>query len=217
MVPIPTKFTLMNNPCFSLRSSLVALTALAVVATADLRADHVGLSIGVPFPNGYFELDVGRDHYYVHRGVFYRRGPSGLVVVSAPRGAIVRELPPHYVRIYAGDVVYFRYGDVYYRQVPQGYVVVEPPTVQMPPPMPAEQSQSVWVGPTEFVFKDGQFFRKTPEGLVWTEAPLGAVTKVLPIDATSIWHQDIEYFECEGVFFRKTPEGYRVVTAPWKK
>jgi hypothetical protein len=153
----------------------------------------------------------------VHRGVFYRRGPSGRVVVSAPRGAIVRELPPHYVRIYAGDVVYFRYGDVYYRQVPQGYVVVEPPTVQMPPPMPAEQSQSVWVGPTEFVFKDGQFFRKTPEGLVWTEAPLGAVTKVLPIDATSIWHQDIEYFECEGVFFRKTPEGYRVVTAPWKK
>jgi hypothetical protein len=98
-------------------------------------------------------------------------------------------------------------------------MVVDAPTaVNMPPPPPpAVEYQSVWVGPTEYLFKDGQFFRKTPEGLVWMEAPLGAVTNTLPSDATSIWYQENEYFECDNVYFRKTPEGYKVVPAPFPK
>ena len=40
-------------------------------------------------------------------------------------------------------------------------------------------------------------------------APVGAVTRTLPVDATSVWFQEVEYFECDNVYFRKTPEGYK--------
>jgi Family of unknown function (DUF6515) len=210
----------MKTPGTFLSMLLASMVGVTAIPTANLRADpriSVGVSIGVPLPHGYLDVVVGREHYYSYRGTFYRRGPHGFVVVRAPRGAIVRELPPHCARVHVGRVVYYRYGDVYYQSVPQGYVVVDAPTaVRMPPP-PANEYQSVWVGSTEFLFKDGQFFQKTPDGLVWTAAPLGAVTPALPADATSVWYQDIEYFECDNVYFRKTPEGYKVVPEPWKQ
>ena len=200
---------------------LASVVGAGVAAPATLRADphlNVGVSVGVPLPHGYLDVVVGHEHYYSYRGVFYHRGPHGFVVVRAPRGAVVRELPPRCARIYVGRVVYYRFGDVFYQEVPGGYVVVDAPTaVRVPPPPPAPEYQSVWVGNTEYLFKDGQFFLKTPEGMVWTQAPLGAVTAVLPADATSVWYEDNEYFECGDVYFRKTPEGYRVVAAPWKK
>lgn len=206
----------------SLRTLLLAVAGAAAVPAVPLRADsrvNVGVSLGIPLPHGYLDVMVGREHYYTHRGVFYRRGPHGLMVVRAPRGAIVRALPPHCARIHVGNVAYYRYADVYYRAVPQGYAVVEAPAVvKAPPPTPAAvEYQSVWVGQTEYLFKDGQFFRKTPEGLVWTEAPLGAVTPTLPADATTVWYQDVEYIECDNVYFRKTPEGYKVVPSPFPK
>jgi hypothetical protein len=80
-----------------------------------------------------------------------------------------------------------------------------------------EDYQSIWLNNTEYLFKDGQFFRKTPDGLIWTEAPLGALTKTLPADATSIWYEGTEYFETDNVYFRKTADGFKVVTAPWKR
>ncbi len=200
--------------------SLATMVGAALLTGPALRADShvdIGLSVGVPLPHGYADVVVGRDHFYTHRGVFYRRGPHGFVVVRAPRGAIIRVLPPHCARVYVNSVVYYRFGDVYYQAVPQGYVVVDPPTaVALPPPPPAPEYQSVWVGNTEYLFKDGQFFRRTQDGVVWTEAPLGAVTPTLPADATSVWYQDNEYFECDDVSFRKTPEGYKVVPKPWK-
>jgi hypothetical protein len=117
-----------------------------------------------------------------------------------------------------GSTLYYRYGDVYYQPVPDGYVVVDaPPAQSVPPPRPAEDYQSVWVGNQEYLFKDGQFFSKTPDGMVWVAAPLGAVTRDLPSDARSVWYQNVEYFESDEVYFRKTPSGYEVVTAPWKK
>jgi hypothetical protein len=206
----------------SIRIFLLVMAGAAALATTELRANprnKVGVSVGIPLPHGYVEVAVGRQRYYTHRGVFYRRGPHGLMVVRAPRGAILRELPPHCARIYVGNVLFFRYGDVYYQPVRAGYVVVDAPVaVNVPPPPPsAIEYQSVWVGDMECLFKDGQFFRKTPEGLVWMEAPLGAITTTLPPDATSIWYQDNEYFECDDVYFHRTPEGYKVVPAPFNK
>lgn len=213
---------------------LVWGVAVALAGVTAAQADtHASVSIGVGLPHGYAQVRVGKDRYYTHRGTFYRPGPhGGYVVVRAPRGAVLRELPPRYVRIYVGSTVYYRYGDVYYQPVAGGYVVVDPPAmvVTAPPPPPptaptpapavtvpaAEEYQPVWVGQTEFLFRDGQFFRRTPDGLVWVEAPLGALTKTLPADARSVWYQDNEYFECDNVFFRKTPDGYKVVAAPWK-
>ncbi|HVU17558.1 MAG TPA: DUF6515 family protein [Candidatus Didemnitutus sp.] len=213
------------------RLFLLAAVGLGTLTTVSLtRADarvDVGLSVGVPLPHGYAEVNVGRDHYYYHRGVFYRPGAHGYYVVHAPRGAIIRDLPPYYSRVYFGGSVYYRYGDVYYQSVPGGYVVVDAPTTTVvtsaPPPPPSapapakEDYQSVWMGDTEFLFKDGQFFKRTPDGVVWAPAPLGAITKSLPNDARSVWYQDIEYYEFDEVYFRKTPDGYKVVDAPWKK
>ena len=139
-------------------------------------------------------------------------------------------MPPRYSRVYFGSSLFYRYDIVYYQSCSDGYVVVEPPTttvVHVPaavlataaPAAPAKDDdyQSAWVGDVEYQFKDGQFFKRTAEGLVWAEAPLGAVTKTLPGDARSVWYEDIEYFECDDVYFRKTPDGFKVIEVPWKK
>jgi len=204
--------------------SLLHITAFAaavsLTAAVDARADshvRVGVNVGIPLPSGYLEVRVGHERYYTHRGVFYRSTPHGYIVCPAPRGAVLRGLPAYCTRVYVGDVVYYRYGDVYYQPYEHGYIVVDAPKVVVPPTVANEEYQSVWVGENEFLFRDGQFFRRTAEGMVWTPAPMGAVTKVLPRDAQSVWHQEVEYFDCDGVLFKKTPEGYRVVEAPWKK
>lgn len=212
--------TLVSSHRFTPAALVMAtLAAGAFFVTPQARAElHVGVSLGVELPRGYSEVRVGRDRYYTQRGVFYQRGPRGYVVVRAPRGAILRTLPPHYTRIYVGSAVYYRYGEVYYQPVRDGYVVVDAPVAQpMPPPRPVEEYQSVWVGKQEYLFKDGQFFMKTPDGMVWTPAPLGAVTGELPSDARSVWYQNEEYFESDEVYFHKTPAGYEVAAAPWKK
>ena len=209
---LPSKFT----PTSVLLLTL-AVSALSAVpaAQADVR---MGVSVGVELPRGYSEVRVGRDRYYTQRGVFYQRGPRGYVVVRAPRGAVIRSLPPHYTRIYVGSTVYYRYGDVYYQPARDGYVVVDAPAAQpLPPARPVEDYQSVWVGKQEYLFKDGQFFMKTPDGMVWTPAPMGAITRDLPSDARSVWYQNEEFFESDEVYFHKTPAGYEVVAAPWKK
>lgn len=212
---------------FGIAGAVAAATSAQAGPSAQVR-------VGIGLPHGFAEVRVGKDRYYERRGMFYRPGPrGGYVVVRAPRGAILRALPPRYVRIYVGGTAYYRYGGVYYRPVSDGYVVVDSPVTTVvtttapgvpapttPAPAvnatPADEYQSVWVGPNEYLFHDGQFFRKTPDGLVWMEAPLGAVTQTLPADARSVWYQDIEYFECDNVFFRKTPDGYKVVETPWK-
>jgi hypothetical protein len=215
----------MNSPLSSRFLGLLAVGAAALafpaVALAGTHVD-VGVSIGTPLPHGYSRVYVGRDPYYYHRGVFYRPGRHGYYVVHAPRGAIIRSLPPHYSRVYIGSSVFYRYGDVYYRDYPGGYVVVDAPervvtttTTSVVPSRREDDRQTIWVGEDEYEFNDGQFFKKTADGLVWAPAPMGAITKSLPADARSVWHEEIEYFECEDVYFRKTPEGYKVVEAPW--
>jgi len=200
---------------------LVALGAATLAAPAVVRADtHVGVGIGIPLPNGYAEVHVGSERYYYHRGVYYRPGPHGYYVVPAPHGAYVRALPPYYTRVYVGGAYYYCYGNVYYQTYRDGYIVVNPPaTVVAATPAPAKvepQAQSVWVGDVEYTVKDGQFFRKNADGLVWTPAPLGAITTSLPAEAKSVWYQENEYFESDNVYFKKTPDGYRVIEAPWK-
>lgn len=220
----------MSIPRFLVTRLAVLGFGVASLAVPAAHADthvSVGVGIGVPLPNGYAEVNVGRDRYYYHRGTFYRPGPHGYYVVRPPRGAIIRDLPPRYTRVYYGGTIYYRYDDVYYRPAPGGYVVVEPPStvvVTQAPSAPVattvpkdDDYQSVWVGEVEYKFHDGQFFKRTPDGLIWVEAPAGAVTKNLPPDAQSVWYQDVEYFECNDIYFRKTPDGYKVVDAPWKK
>jgi hypothetical protein len=197
--------------------AIVACSAGTGVAQA--RSDvHVGFSIGTRLPHGYVRVNVGHDPYYYYRGTYYHRGPRGYVVVRAPRGAHIRDLPYGYVRVVVGNQVYYRYDDVYYRPWHDEFIVVDPPTEVVhvaPPPSEVSSYLSVWDGDTEYLFKDGQFFRKGPDGLVWKEPPYGAVSKDLPSNAVSVWYKDDEYFTSGGAYFKHVERGFRVVPAPW--
>ena len=81
----------------------------------------------VSLPAKHRRIVVGRQKYFFHHGVFYRKGPGGYVVVRAPMGAIVARIPVGFLTFVVGDMTYFYYGGIYYRQVPSGYVAVESP------------------------------------------------------------------------------------------
>lgn len=201
-------------------AAAAALSFGAANASADVR-----VGVQVTLPRDHVQVRVGRDAYEYHRGIFYRPSRGGYVVVRAPRGAVIHTLPFGYARVIVSGRVYYRYADVYYQEAPSGYVVIDPPppvtvvntpAVSTPPPAPQPPAyQSIWLGDREYLFRDGQFFVKTSEGLVWQPAPVGAVTKTLPADATPVWYQEVEFFDSDGTIFRKTPEGYKVVPAPW--
>lgn len=87
-------------------------------------------------PPGHGPFRVGREEYFHHRGVYYRHGPRGFVVVGAPIGAVIVGLPIGFTTVIAAGTPYYYYSGVYYRQVPAGYVVVEPPPQVVIAPAP---------------------------------------------------------------------------------
>ncbi len=197
--------------------STVAISTAEAAPKVEARG-----TIGLRLPNGAISISVGNKNYRYHRGTYYVKGRNGYVVTRAPRGAVLRELPRGYSRVILSGRVYYRFGGVYYRKEPRGYVVVDAPveareTVVVESSRPDVQAgyHSVWVGDQELLFRGGQFFRKTSEGLVWVVAPIGAITSELPEDVVSVWYEEIEYYDSDGVIFRKTPEGYKVVEQPW--
>lgn len=94
-----------------------------VISPRIARHGHVVRKL----PRGYRRAWHHRKPYFYNRGVFYRRGPSGFIVVSAPRGAIAVSLPVGYQRLWIDGTVYYAYGGTFYRRVPSGYIVTEPP------------------------------------------------------------------------------------------
>jgi hypothetical protein len=72
---------------------------------------------------------VGRNEYFYSRGLFYRPGPRGYMVMRGPIGARVRVLPPGFVSLSIGGSPFFFYYGTYYRMDPvrRDYVVVNPP------------------------------------------------------------------------------------------
>jgi len=192
-----------------------------------------------PAPKNYTQVRYNNTNYYTHRGVYYQSTPKGYVVVRPPVGIRVTSLPLGFARVILNGLLYYRYNDIYYQAVTGGgYVVVNTPpgvvvAAQQPPvvvvqqqqpnvvvaPAPAAVNSSyqpIMVGNVQYMFRDGQFFQQVSDGsLVWTAAPVGALTPSLPADATSVWYQNTEYLDCDGVYFLKTPYGYQVVNPPW--
>ena len=187
------------------------------------RGPVIGAYVGVQAPSGSIAIQVGNFSFRYNNGVYYKHTKHGYVVTKAPRGAIIHSLPPGHKRIVHNGYVYYTYNNVYYRQAPNGYIVAEPPVVVQQAPAvvaastsaPISAECSVWLGEQELLLRNGQFFRNTPEGLVWVDLPVGALSEALPDHASTIWFKDIEYFDVDGVLFRKTPDGYKVVSAPW--
>jgi len=96
-------------------------------------------------PAGSRTVRAGKSRYYHYHGVFYRRGPSGFLVVNAPAGAIVLSIPVGSRSFLVGGITYYLYDGTYYRRAPSGYIVVAPPpeTVvvrEIAPVVPSKES-----------------------------------------------------------------------------
>ena len=100
--------------------------------------------------------------YYYHRGIFYRPGPWGYMVVGAPIGARVRRLPPAYIKVRVGPVVYFyHYGAFYKRHRRKGrYVVVRAPIGAVVPVLP-EGYRTIYVRGETYYFVNGVYYHPT--------------------------------------------------------
>jgi hypothetical protein len=106
---------------------------------------HYG-KVVVTAPVGYRTIWAGGVEYLYHGGAYYRKRPSGFVVVRAPIGAIIATLPIGFITFAVGSSAYYYYGGVYYQRIPSGYVVVEAPpeaVVVEEPPVVVSGSVSV--------------------------------------------------------------------------
>ncbi len=209
---------------------LLACSPLAVITVPDAHAKssiEIGAVIGMKLPKGAISLKVGKQNYHSHKGVFYRKTSDGYRVVKAPKGGFVRRLPFGYKRVVVRGKTYYNYNDAFYIKVSKGFRVVEAPTevtVVTRPSEPAPQSgedlspepYTVWLNDRELLLKDGQFFRDSPQGLIWVEMPVGATSRQLPNKTNSIWYNEIEFYESQGIYFQRTPNGYKLILPPWE-
>ncbi|WP_237059257.1 DUF6515 family protein [Microbulbifer sediminum] len=104
------------------------------------RGPRISLGLAFPvLPHGFINLRVGDRPFFYHGGHFYRHGPAGYVVVSAPLGAAVASLPGSAVRVEIGGAIFYQYADAYYQWHParHAYVVVPPPVGAAAPLAPA--------------------------------------------------------------------------------
>ena len=69
----------------------------------------------------------------------------------------------------------------------------------------------------EYLIDEGDLFKITSNGLVWSEVRIGAVASSLPTHASSVWYNEVEYFEAGGLYFQRVPEGYRIILPPWEQ
>lgn len=81
-------------------------------------------------PRNAFRLVIGPDIYFYWEGMFLRPHSGAYVVVGAPIGARVHNLPAGYVSFFIGPRRYFYVNATYYlwRPVEREYIVVEKPT-----------------------------------------------------------------------------------------
>jgi hypothetical protein len=78
-------------------------------------------------PWGYTTLRVADMLYYYLNGTYYQETPSGYVIVSAPRGAMITSIPERHKVIVYNNTDYYYYNSAYYVKQPTGYTVVTPP------------------------------------------------------------------------------------------
>jgi len=78
-------------------------------------------------PNGYSELVVRGNPFFLHDGHFYNRHRDGFIVVRAPIGAIVATLPFGFMNLSVGGISYYVSEDNYFRRIPEGLIVVDSP------------------------------------------------------------------------------------------
>ena len=124
---------------FALALGVLSLTRIqdAFADPRGGRAEHFSIpshhaSLPRPYyhrelPRGYLSLRVADRLFYYLEGTYYQSTPSGYVIVSAPRGAMIKTLPERHKVIVYDNTDYYYYNSAYYVKEPTGYTVVTPP------------------------------------------------------------------------------------------
>jgi len=148
-----------NRPIAQTIAVIACLTA-AVIMTAPPAAHarrphkkHRPGSIVYKLPRGHRRVHVGPSRYYYHGGIFYRKRPSGYLVVNAPIGALVLSIPIGSRAFISGGLTFYLNGSTYYRRDRRGYRVVAPPgqtviTNEILPVIPTDPVQTGTVSVT---------------------------------------------------------------------
>jgi hypothetical protein len=161
-------------------------------------------------PSSNFSISIGSGYY----GSYYGSGYGGYY----------NSLPFGYSSCVVGGLTYYTHGSRYYRPYNTGYVIVSDPYVSVPRTRTVvtrtvsnkyEDYPRIWVNGQEFLIDEGELFKITSNGLVWSEITLGAVASSLPTHASSVWYKEVEYYEAGGLYFQRVPEGYRIIRPPW--
>ena len=106
---------------------LILTTVLLVFLNRPMQAHASGfLVIGGNrhHEHAYRAVVVSGNRYYYDQGVFYTGYPGNYVVVDAPYGAVIYDIPIGYEQVEIEGNNYYRYHNVYYRHNHRGYEVV---------------------------------------------------------------------------------------------
>lgn len=200
---------------------LAAATFLAAVPSSAASNMSYGVTVGTVLPADAAPVKVGRETFYAYNGTFYRQVQNGYVLVPAPIGATIKDLPRGVSEKFkVGKNTYYRHGNVYFEAIGRSkFRVCEAPAGAPAEVVKAEPDAqlTVQLGDDVYLFVDGRFYLRSPDGLLGRSIPIGAVAADFPREAISVWFRDSEYFEQNGVFFRETSGGFEVVPPPWKK
>lgn len=118
---------------FALSLSLILLMALSSIpidtsaAAVVVHAKKKRRAAVITLPAKHRTVRYRGVSYYHVRGTYYRKGPSGYVVITPPVGLVITTLPIGYTTLTIGGGSYFYYQNIYYQTVPNGYVIVEEP------------------------------------------------------------------------------------------
>ena len=109
-------------------------------------------------PRTGHEIKHDHERFWYDRGEWYRWDGGGWLVVGAPVGAFVADLPPFYTTVWFGGVAYYYADDTYYswNGDHNQYEVVEPPAgIESAGTTEAPTSDSIFIYP-----KNGQSFEE---------------------------------------------------------
>jgi hypothetical protein len=112
----------------------------------------VGAIVKDPPPNPQVIVVSGGPSVMYADGVYYQQGPSGYVVVPAPAGAAINDLPPGTETVSFNSVTYYYSGGVFYAKQGATFTVVNTPIGITVAALPPGATQTVVSGNAYFLF-----------------------------------------------------------------
>jgi len=103
-------------------------------------------------------ISVSNQNYYYNEGVYYSPSGSGYVVVPAPAGAAITELPSGYSSLTVGSARYYYYGGIFYSLSGDSYNVVTAPVGAVVNDLP-EGAEEIEVGGVKLLKYNNAFFQ----------------------------------------------------------